>query len=160
MQSLFDVTARVGVAGGRVRLMPAGLPNIAGAADPGGDSAHLSSTALHLSSHAAVRSNDGICSNRPSEENPQFQRQFPAGCGQTMNDDGLLSVWFNDENCPVNVRDAYFLRTVEMPSTVTESRSSIFTKREPTRHRKRPNKPWAEKKSHCVNTTDDTQDEG
>ena len=30
-------------------------------------------------------------------------------CGQTLNNDGLLSVWFNDEDCPAYVRDAYFL---------------------------------------------------
>ena len=30
-------------------------------------------------------------------------------CGQTLNDDGLVSVWFNDEDCPAYVRDAYFL---------------------------------------------------
>ena len=30
-------------------------------------------------------------------------------CGQTLNNDGLLSVWSNDEDCPVYVRDAYFL---------------------------------------------------
>ena len=28
---------------------------------------------------------------------------------QTLNNDGLLSVWFNDEDCPAYVRDAYFL---------------------------------------------------
>ena len=87
--SLFDVNARVGVTGGRLRLMLAPAPsrvrascsaelhdfreaarlrNIAEAcsssADPGRDNAHLSSTQLHLSSHAAVRTNEGICSNR------------------------------------------------------------------------------------------------
>ena len=31
------------------------------------------------------------------------------GCGQTLNNDGLLSVWFNDEDCLAYVRDAYFL---------------------------------------------------
>ena len=30
-------------------------------------------------------------------------------CGQTLNNDGLLSVWFNDEDCQAHVRDAYFL---------------------------------------------------
>ena len=30
-------------------------------------------------------------------------------CGQTLNNDGLLSVWFNDEDCLAYVRDAYFL---------------------------------------------------
>ena len=30
-------------------------------------------------------------------------------CGQTLNIDGLLSVWFNDEDCPAYVRDTYFL---------------------------------------------------
>ena len=30
-------------------------------------------------------------------------------CGQTLNNDGLLSVWFNDEECLAYVRDAYFL---------------------------------------------------
>ena len=30
-------------------------------------------------------------------------------CGQTLNYDGLLSVWFNDEDCLAYVRDAYFL---------------------------------------------------
>ena len=30
-------------------------------------------------------------------------------CGQTLNNDGLLSVWFNVEDCLAYVRDAYFL---------------------------------------------------
>ena len=30
-------------------------------------------------------------------------------CGQTLNNDGMLSVWFNDEDCLAYVRDAYFL---------------------------------------------------
>ena len=30
-------------------------------------------------------------------------------CGQTLNNDRLLSVWFNDEDCLAYVRDAYFL---------------------------------------------------
>ena len=30
-------------------------------------------------------------------------------CGQTLNYDGLLSAWFNDEDCPAFVRDASFL---------------------------------------------------
>ena len=30
-------------------------------------------------------------------------------CGQTLKNDGLLSVWFNDEDCLAYVRDAYFL---------------------------------------------------
>ena len=30
-------------------------------------------------------------------------------CGQTLNNGGLLSVWFNDEDCLAFVRDAYFL---------------------------------------------------
>ena len=30
-------------------------------------------------------------------------------CGQTLNNDGLLSVWFNDEDCLAYVRDAHFL---------------------------------------------------
>ena len=30
-------------------------------------------------------------------------------CGQTLNNDGLLSVSFNDEDCLAYVRDAYFL---------------------------------------------------
>ena len=30
-------------------------------------------------------------------------------CGQTLNNDGLVSVWFNDEDCLAYVRDAYFL---------------------------------------------------
>ena len=30
-------------------------------------------------------------------------------CGQTLNNDDLLSVWFNDEDCLAYVRDAYFL---------------------------------------------------
>ena len=29
--------------------------------------------------------------------------------GQTLNNDGLLSVWFNDEDCQAYVRDAIFL---------------------------------------------------
>ena len=34
---------------------------------------------------------------------------FLSLCGQTLNNDGLLSVWFNDEDCQAHVRDAYFL---------------------------------------------------
>ena len=30
-------------------------------------------------------------------------------CGQTLNNDGLLSVWSNDEDCLAYVKDAYFL---------------------------------------------------
>ena len=30
-------------------------------------------------------------------------------CGQTLNNDCLLSGWLNDEDCPAYVRDAYFL---------------------------------------------------
>ena len=33
-------------------------------------------------------------------------------CGQTLNNDGLVSVWFNDEDFLAYVRDAYFLEPV------------------------------------------------
>ena len=42
-----------------------------------------------------------ICTDR--------QRQRQRQCGQTLNNDGLLSVWFGYEDCPAHVRDAYFL---------------------------------------------------
>ena len=32
-----------------------------------------------------------------------------SACGQTLNNDGLLSVWFNDEDSLAYVRGAYFL---------------------------------------------------
>ena len=48
------------------RLKPAGSSS----AEPGGDNASLSSTTLHLSSHVAMRTNDGMRGRRPSDENP------------------------------------------------------------------------------------------
>ena len=44
------------------------------------DSAQLSSTPQHLSSHAAVLTNDGMCGDRPSDENPMD----PPGIAETI----------------------------------------------------------------------------
>ena len=63
-------------------------------------------------------------------------------------------------------------RTGEMARTVTQNRSSIVTKRDSTRHRKKDQTSTGQnshcvntdkeegtgQKSHCVNTFDDTQD--
>ena len=45
-------------------------------ADPGGDNAQVSSTPPHLSSHAAVGTNDGMCGTRPSGESDGFSWNF------------------------------------------------------------------------------------
>ena len=37
------------------------------------------------------------------------KRERERECGQTLKNDGLLSVWSNDEDCLAYVRDAYFL---------------------------------------------------
>ena len=36
----------------------------------------------------------------------KYERERERECGQTLNNDGLLSVWFNDEDCLAYVRDA------------------------------------------------------
>ena len=43
----------------------------------------------------------------PSESTRSFQLRYQ--CGQILNNVGLLSVWFNDEDCLACVRDACFL---------------------------------------------------
>ena len=40
---------------------------------------------------------------------PVIKRDGDPACGQTLNNNGLLSVWFNDEDCLAYVRDTYFL---------------------------------------------------
>ena len=58
-------------------------------------------------------------------------------CGQTLNNDGLLSVWFNDEDCLAYVRDVYFLNRWDDLDSNTESVSPLDTA-------KGQNKLWTE----------------
>ena len=65
-------------------------------------------------------------------------------CGQTLNDDGLLSVWFNDEDCLVYVRDAHFLNRFDSLDSSTELFMKLSPNVSPLDTAKGQNRLWAE----------------
>ena len=65
-------------------------------------------------------------------------------CGQTLNNDGLLSVWSNDEDCPAYVRDAYFLNRFDGLDSSTELFIKLSPNVSPLDTAKGQNRLWAE----------------